>query len=184
MLLRSGVDTRHWFNMIMTCCNQSVAQETMCARTAAENYWDSQPPHPTRSESIQRWLLGRPSLGRRLLLHEWCHPKKKGGKRKIIATSKKSQKSSIIMDPIAPFFLLYNTSYHDSLDQCLEVNFIINFVYCPQPPHQQEVVNHRVSLFIIFKIIITGFKIIKPIQPPKPVKIDKVSIISHLLHIS
>lgn len=72
IFLRSGHDTRLWFNMIMTCCNQSVSNGAAAPKHAhvgghgGDNQdWDqySQPQHyPSRSDTIQRWLLGRPSV--------------------------------------------------------------------------------------------------------------------------
>jgi len=56
LMLRSGQDTKTWFDMIMSCCNQSVASNTQ------SQYWEHQPMPPSRSESIQRWLLGRPTV--------------------------------------------------------------------------------------------------------------------------
>ena len=44
--------------LLQACCNQLAVSK------AENNYWDTQPPPPTRSESIQRWLLGRPTAGR------------------------------------------------------------------------------------------------------------------------
>jgi len=62
VLMRSAQDTRVWFNMMMTCCNQSVA------RTLSKHYrgWDGQGHSvtPSRSEAIQSWLLGRPSIAK------------------------------------------------------------------------------------------------------------------------
>merc|ERR1712079_972442 len=68
VLLRSAQDTRVWFNMMMTCYNQSVA------RTLSKHYrgWGGQSQGqgqvhsvtPSRSEAIQSWLLGRPSIAK------------------------------------------------------------------------------------------------------------------------
>jgi len=56
VMLRSGQETKTWFDMIMSCCNQSVASNIQ------SQYWENQPVPPSRSESIQRWLLGRPTV--------------------------------------------------------------------------------------------------------------------------
>jgi len=56
VMLRSGQDTKTWFDMIMACCHQSVAGNIQ------SQYWEKQPMPPSRSESIQRWLLGRPPV--------------------------------------------------------------------------------------------------------------------------
>lgn len=56
VMLRSGQDTKTWFDMIMSCCNQSVASNIQ------SQYWENQPVPTSRSESIQRWLLGRPTV--------------------------------------------------------------------------------------------------------------------------
>ena len=50
-----------------SCCNQSVASNTQ--------YWEHQPVPPSRSESIQRWLLGRPTVGesRDTMSLEFCN---------------------------------------------------------------------------------------------------------------
>ena len=42
------------------CCHQSVAGNIQ------SQYWEKQPMPPSRSESIQRWLLGRPPVGESL----------------------------------------------------------------------------------------------------------------------
>ena len=56
--------------LLQACCNQLAVSK------AENNYWDTQPPPPTRSESIQRWLLGRPTAGRITItysLHSYIH---------------------------------------------------------------------------------------------------------------
>merc|ERR1711992_494741 len=66
VLLRSAQDTRIWFNMMMTCCNQVVAR-TLSKHYSGQNY--HLPVTTARSEAIQSWLLGRPSLGQSSTSH-------------------------------------------------------------------------------------------------------------------